>query len=390
MKLNEVHNIDEAMMAGGQEAYATEAKPDAYTRDQMAATAGFGRRPREHDTGDDEPKGVFTVVIDGRDWKTATSNEAFRMANAVAHKHPGKRVQVRWPTGQLNTVAEGLAMGMEEEFVGEPEHDGSTFKNSLHTIHRVAVYLNKNISDDDDIPEWVAEKMGAAKGMLTSVMQYLISEKEMHHGEADIYEQGVAEDLTKLPSGDYQNSHTGVRSSKPPAKKKRGEKTWAEWDAIEKAKKEKGVAEGVSDVVKGVKRAVKGKTDPTVAVAHRSNEYIKAVNTGDKDAIRKTERNLDRVNKVTHGKIGEQGVAEGNYSDEANPIRDDGNEPPDYAAMYENKLVEFAGGMGTGSVATAPGVGKGSNVGSLFGGSYSQKNSPFKKTKAKKESVIKR
>ena len=55
--------------------------------------------------------------------------------------------------------------GMEEEFVGEPEHDGSTFKNSLHTIHRVAVYLNKNISDDDDIPEWVAEKMGAAKGI---------------------------------------------------------------------------------------------------------------------------------------------------------------------------------------------------------------------------------
>jgi len=46
--------------------------------------------------------------------------------------------------------------------------------------------------------------------------------------------------------------------------------------------------------------------------------------------------------------------------------------------------------MGAGSVATAPGVGKGSNVGSLFGGSYSPKNSPFKKTKAKKESIIKR
>lgn len=56
-------------------------------------------------------------------------------------------------------------------------------------------------------------------------------------------QEGVAEGLTKLPSGDYQNSHTGVRSSKPPAKKKRGEKTWAEWDAIEKAKKEQGVAE---------------------------------------------------------------------------------------------------------------------------------------------------
>lgn len=49
----------------------------------------------------------------------------------------------------------------------------------------------------------------------------------------------VAEGWTKLPSGDYQNTHTGVRSSKPPVKKKRGEKTGAEWDAIEKAKKDK-------------------------------------------------------------------------------------------------------------------------------------------------------
>lgn len=55
----------------------------------------------------------------------------------------------------------------------------------------------------------------------------------------------VAEGWTKLPSGDYQNSHTGVRTSKLPVKKKRGEKTGAEWDAIEKAKKDKeqGVAE---------------------------------------------------------------------------------------------------------------------------------------------------
>lgn len=73
----------------------------------------------------------------------------------------------------------------------------------------------------------------------------------------------------------------------------------------------KGVAEGFSDIVKGVKRVVKGKTDPTMASAHRSNEYIKSLGTGDKETIRKAERNLDRVNKVTHGKMSEQGVAEG-------------------------------------------------------------------------------
>jgi hypothetical protein len=50
---------------------------------------------------------------------------------------------------------------------------------------------------------------------------------------------GASEGWTKTPSGDYINQHTGVRSSKPPVKKKRGEKTGAEWDAIAKAKKNK-------------------------------------------------------------------------------------------------------------------------------------------------------
>jgi hypothetical protein len=67
------------------------------------------------------------------------------------------------------------------------------------------------------------------------------------------------------------------------------------------------------------------------------------------------------------------------------------NESVDEALEIElNALMEFASGMGTGGVATAPGVGQGSKVGSLFGGSYSQTKSPFKKKTAKKESVIKR
>jgi hypothetical protein len=53
----------------------------------------------------------------------------------------------------------------------------------------------------------------------------------------------VEEGLTKLPNGNYRNMHTGVQQSKPPVKKKRGEKTGAEWDAIEKAKKDKELKE---------------------------------------------------------------------------------------------------------------------------------------------------
>lgn len=56
----------------------------------------------------------------------------------------------------------------------------------------------------------------------------------------DVKEGG--ENWIKLPNGNYRNTHTGVVASKPPTKKKRSEKTGAEWDAIN-AKKQQGVAE---------------------------------------------------------------------------------------------------------------------------------------------------
>lgn len=59
------------------------------------------------------------------------------------------------------------------------EHEGETLKNSLHTIIRVATHLNKELSTRDNFPEWVSEKIGSIKGMMVSVMDYLISAKEM-------------------------------------------------------------------------------------------------------------------------------------------------------------------------------------------------------------------
>jgi hypothetical protein len=44
-----------------------------------------------------------------------------------------------------------------------------------------------------------------------------------------------------------------------------------------------------------------------------------------------------------------------------------------------------AGGTSSGAIASIPSVGKGSQVGSLFGGSYEQPNNPFKKKKSKKK-----
>lgn len=68
---------------------------------------GF-RKPQRDLSGEGEPAGMFMVMIDGRPWKEFTSNIAFQRAKTLADKNPSKNIQVRWPTGQLNTVKEGL------------------------------------------------------------------------------------------------------------------------------------------------------------------------------------------------------------------------------------------------------------------------------------------
>jgi hypothetical protein len=118
--------------------------------------------------------------------------------------------------------------------------------------------------------------------------------------EADVSEDKLASDLYRDLQIFKKGTDKGISSK---AKDKEIGNKPADKDIVAK--------EGFDDFVKGVKRVVKGKTDPTMASAHRSNEYIKSLGTGDKETIRKAERNLDRVNKVTHGKMSEQGVEEG-------------------------------------------------------------------------------
>lgn len=75
------------------------------------------------------------------------------------------------------------------------EHEGETLKNSLRTIVRVASDLNKRLENQDNFPEWVSEKVGAVKSMMTSVMQYLASEQEAGH---DLAEHEMADTKTDM------------------------------------------------------------------------------------------------------------------------------------------------------------------------------------------------
>jgi hypothetical protein len=91
-------------------------------------------------------------------------------------------------------IAEDYQMEYDEQGLGEAEDythgepDGEMMKNSLHTIARVAKYLDRRVENGDEFPEWLIEKVGQAKGMLTSVMQYIASEQEMYGDEDAMYE----------------------------------------------------------------------------------------------------------------------------------------------------------------------------------------------------------
>jgi len=79
--------------------------------------------------------------------------------------------------------------GFVKQDLDQGEHEGHTLKNSLHTIARAAIDLDKRLAVQSEFPEWVSEKIGAAKGMMVSVMDYLISSQEMQQ-EPDAMAEG--------------------------------------------------------------------------------------------------------------------------------------------------------------------------------------------------------
>jgi len=74
----------------------------------------------------------------------------------------------------------GVGPGMQSNEPTESQGEGDTVKNSLHTIIRVATHLDKRLNSDDQFPEWVSEKIGAIKELMVSVMDYEISDQELH------------------------------------------------------------------------------------------------------------------------------------------------------------------------------------------------------------------
>ena len=73
---------------------------------------------------------------------------------------------------------------------GEYDDEAGMAKDSLHTIVRHAKELESALRSQENLPEWVQEKIGQIKGMMSSVSDYILStherDIEQHTGEEGV------------------------------------------------------------------------------------------------------------------------------------------------------------------------------------------------------------
>ena len=88
----------------------------------------------------------------------------------------------------------------------EYDDEAGMVKNNLHTVIRVLTHLNKDVSEHEDFPEWVQEKIAMIKQTSVEVMNYMISQHEMGDRkevpgfDADRADSMFAESLSEMTS----------------------------------------------------------------------------------------------------------------------------------------------------------------------------------------------
>ena len=154
----------------------------------MKATT-YSRREEEPESDDDEEITTITIKKKGRP-KSAAPKDSERVTKR-SHKYKtvdGKRVKKT----DENLDSDGVMMtrptncsseSIDPAKQGEYNDEAGMAKDSLHTIVRHARELEQALRSNENLPEWVQEKIGQIKGMMSSVTDYIISthERDVEH-----------------------------------------------------------------------------------------------------------------------------------------------------------------------------------------------------------------
>ena len=161
-------------------------------------------REKEKGTGRFDKKKISTGTVYTRKPETFDDPETDPEATGGAPKRKGRPAGTRRAIGAKHSGRSKLARkdAIAEEIPvtdrGEYDDEAGMAKDQLHTIVRHARELEQAIGSHDNLPEWVQEKMGQIKGMMTAVTDYMLSQKERGI-EAATGEEGIT--LEKAPPG---------------------------------------------------------------------------------------------------------------------------------------------------------------------------------------------
>ena len=111
-----------------------------------------------------------------------------------------------------------------ENFDGEYDDEAGMAQTNLHTIARAAQGLLDTIDDQENLPEWVQEKIAKVEGMMVTAWDYLLSQEE----------QGIDPRMMEAKSAHPQQAAKAIAMKKA-GKKPKNESTELEeeFDLIE-------------------------------------------------------------------------------------------------------------------------------------------------------------
>jgi hypothetical protein len=118
-------------------------------------------------------KVVDTDVDTDDEVKSDTPKKRGRPAGPA--KGPERTTKGAWKHKGDRKVKED---GMPITDRGEYDDEAGMAKDSLHTIVRSAKELEQALRSNENLPEWVQEKIGQIKGMMSSVTDYILSTHE--------------------------------------------------------------------------------------------------------------------------------------------------------------------------------------------------------------------
>jgi hypothetical protein len=165
----------------------------------------YGYRSDRDDTGNDDDYDEYGNLKNKK--KAAVSDGPKKKGRPTKEKQP-ERVTAKsykYKSGRPTKTKEGLdsdgvmmtrpsnmsSEGVSPAEQGEYNDEAGMTKDSLHTIVRNARELEKCLRDNENLPEWVQEKVGQIKGMMTSVTDYILSTHE-RDAEQHMGREGIA------------------------------------------------------------------------------------------------------------------------------------------------------------------------------------------------------